>query len=146
MDTTHTRRILVVDDDPLLVASLTDGLELAGGYLVFTAPDGATGLQQCLEVAPDCIVVDVRMPSVNGYQFVRALRGDPSSAEIPIIVLSALVQDQEQLYGLLSGADAYLLKPVALADLLDAIDEAVHLSPQERALRVQLLSDSGELN
>ena len=134
------RRILVIDDDPDLIAVLTDGLELLGGHEVIAASDGATGLAQFVATAPDCVVVDVRMPGLDGYQFVRAVRGDAATASTPIIVLSALVRDREQLAGLLSGADAYLLKPVKMLDLIAAIEDAIRLSDQERAEQAHLLS------
>jgi CheY-like chemotaxis protein len=135
------RRVLVVDDDPALLTALTDGLELVGGYEVISACDGATGLERFFTAQPDCVVVDVRMPGLNGYQFVRALRGDPETAQTPIIVLSALVQDREQLAGLLTGADAYLTKPVRIVDLVLTIDEAVRLTAEERARRARDLAE-----
>jgi CheY-like chemotaxis protein len=87
------------------------------------------------------VVVDVRMPGLNGYQFVRALRGDPETAQTPVIVLSALVQDHEQLAGLLTGADAYLTKPVKIAQLVLTIDESVALTADERGRRALKLAD-----
>lgn len=129
------RRVLVVDDDPGLLEAVTDGLELVGGFEVIPARDGATGLERFFSVQPDCVVVDVRMPGLNGYQFVRALRGDPASAQAPVIVLSALVQDHEQMAGLLTGADAYLTKPVKIVDLVQAIERAVQLTADERERR-----------
>jgi len=124
--------VLVIDDDPALLTAVTRGLDLIGGFDVHTAKDGASGLDQFFSTRPDCVVVDVRMPGLNGYQFVRALRGDRATAETPIVILSALVQDREQLAGMLTGADAYLIKPVKIVDLVDAIDRAVHLSEEER--------------
>jgi DNA-binding response OmpR family regulator len=124
--------VLVIDDDPALLTAITRGLDLIGGFDVRTAKDGASGLDQFFSTHPDCVVVDVRMPGLNGYQFVRALRGDRATAETPIVILSALVQDREQLAGMLTGADAYLIKPVRIVDLVDAIDRAVHLSEDER--------------
>jgi len=132
LNTSGLRRVLVIDDDPALLTAVTRGLDLIGGFDVSTAKDGATGLDQFFAARPDCVVVDVRMPGLNGYQFVRALRGDRATAETPIVVLSALVQDREQLAGMLTGADAYLIKPVKIVDLVDAIDRAVHLSEEER--------------
>src|SRR5947209_3871292 len=141
-ETTSTpRRVLVVDDDPALLTALAEGLELVGGYEVTACSDGASGLEHFFSVRPDCVVVDVRMPGLNGYQFVRALRGDPETAQTPIIVLSALVQDHEQLAGLLSGADAYLTKPVKIVDLVMTIDHAVRLTADERRRRVRALTD-----
>jgi two-component system alkaline phosphatase synthesis response regulator PhoP len=133
------RRILIIDDDPTLVASLRDSFELLGGYEVITAVDGVSGLEHFFDAAPDCVVVDVRMPQVSGYQFVRALRGDPATAQTPIIVLSALVQEHEQLAGLLTGADAYLLKPVTLDTLLKAVEYALALSAEDRSRRDRAL-------
>jgi CheY-like chemotaxis protein len=136
-DSARPRRVLVVDDDPGLLMAITDGLELVGGYQVLSARDGASGLEQFFALRPDCVVVDVRMPGLNGYQFVRALRGDPETAQMPVIVLSALVQDHEQLAGLLTGADAYLTKPVKIVDLVRTIDHAVCLTAEERAQRAR---------
>lgn len=140
--TETARRVLVVDDDPTLLTALTEGLEVVGGYEVISAPDGAIGLERFFTAQPDCVVVDVRMPGLNGYQFVRALRGDPETVQTPIIVLSALVQDHEQLAGLLTGADAYLTKPVKIVDLVTTIDAAVRLSAEERARRARDLAQA----
>jgi CheY-like chemotaxis protein len=137
------RRVLVVDDDLGLLEAISEGLELMGGYTVLSAPDGATGLEQFFTLQPDCVVVDVRMPRLNGYQFVRALRGDPETAQTPVIVLSALVQDHEQLAGVLTGADVYLTKPVRIVDLVTAIDQAVSLTAAERAKRAEQLARGG---
>lgn len=127
-----TRRVLVVDDDSNLIALISDGLELLGGYHVSVARDGASGLERFYEVRPDCVVVDVRMPGLNGFQFVRALRGDPETAQTPIVVLSAMAQDRDEAAGLLSGADAYLFKPARMADLVDALERAIQLTDEQR--------------
>lgn len=136
------RRVLVIDDDPALLTALAQGLELVGGYEVISACDGATGLERFVTAKPDCVVVDVRMPGLNGYQFVRALRGDPETRETPIIVLSALVRDHEQLAGLLTGADAYLTKPVKIVNLMKTIDEAMRLTAEERTRHARGLADA----
>jgi CheY-like chemotaxis protein len=111
-----------------------------GGYDTVAASDGAAGLERFFAVSPDCVVVDVRMPGINGYQFVRALRGDPETAQTPVIILSALVRDHEQFAGLLTGADAYLTKPVKIVDLVQTIDRAVRMSAEERRQHARRLS------
>lgn len=136
---TGRQRILLIDDDAALLVAITEGLALIGGYEVIEASDGATGLERFFDVRPDCVVVDVRMPGLNGYQFVRALRGDPATAQTPIIVLSALVQDHEQLAGLLTGADAYLTKPVKISTLVQTVDHALRLTADERQRRARHL-------
>jgi len=128
----NARRVLVIDDDPGLLTAISEGLDLVGGFEVMTATDGISGVEDFFVMRPDCVVVDVRMPGLNGYQLVRALRGDPATAQTPIVVLSALVQDDEQLAGILTGADAYMIKPVRLVDLVQAIDRAVNLTSEER--------------
>lgn len=141
----ETRHVLVVDDDPDLIALLRDGLELAGGYRVEVATDGAAGLERCLASQPICVVVDVRLPALNGYQFMRALRGDPATADVPIVVLSALVQDRERLAGLLAGADVYLYKPTTIADLIAAIHEIACLPARQRSERRRTLTSDGSI-
>lgn len=133
------RRVLVVDNDPDLIAVLRDGLELVGGYQVEVAADGAVGLERCLASTLVCVVADVRMSGLNGYQFVRALRGDPTTAGLPVIVLSALVQDRERLAGLLAGADTYLSKPVTIADLLTSIQDIACLTARQLSERRRTL-------
>lgn len=134
------QRVLVVDDDLSLIELITDGLTLVGDYEVVAATDGATGLERFFEAQPDCVVVDVQMPGLNGYQFVRALRGDPKTAHTPVIVLSAMVQERDTLAGMLSGADAYLYKPVKMAELLETIDHALRLTAAERWERQRRLA------
>jgi CheY-like chemotaxis protein len=143
-----SRRVLVVDDEPALLDAICDGLELVGGYMVISANNGIAGLERVINDRPDCVVVDVRMPGLNGYQFVRALRGDPDTAQVPLIILSALVQDHEQLAGMLTGADAYMTKPVKIMDLVRTIDASVRLTAAHRAERLHRMgepeAESGE--
>lgn len=136
---THT--VLIVDDNPELLEFITDALRELGDFAVVTAGDGVEALS-CFEAArPDCLVIDVRMPRLNGYQLVRALRGDPTSASTPLVMLSAMAQDRDQLAGLLAGADQYLLKPVDPLVLVEAIERAIRLGAEERAARMLRLAD-----
>jgi DNA-binding response OmpR family regulator len=134
-------RILIVDDDPNLCASIADGLQLLGGYEVIQAKDGAEGLEVFFRERPDCVVVDIRMPDINGYQMMRAIRGDPASAQTPIVVLSALVQNTDQVIGDLSGADVYLFKPVDIDILIQEIERAIHITPESRKDRFRRLAE-----
>jgi DNA-binding response OmpR family regulator len=135
--------ILLIDDDVDLLQTLTDALDLYG-FQTLTASSGAEGLAQVVAQEPACVVVDIRMPEINGYQFVRGIRGDPATATIPIVILSALAQEHEQLAGMLTGADAYLLKPVAIAGLVKVITEAISSSAEARAQRRHQLLDTPE--
>lgn len=133
--------VLIVDDDPDLLQLLTDGLELLGNFTVVSATDGIQALERFYETRPDCMVIDVKMPGLNGYQLVRALRGDPDSAATPLIILSALAQDQQQFAGLALGADDYLVKLVDIQDVVAAVQRAVLIDPDERQRRIQALLD-----
>jgi len=135
------RHVLLIDDDPTLTEPLREALERLAGYQVTVAPDGGAGLRALSTQRPDCVIVDIRMPLVNGYQFIHAVRGDPETATIPLVVLSALAQDEHTVAGYLSGADAYLYKPVGLDDLLAAVDQAIALTGAQRAQRLHALTE-----
>src|SRR5258707_10329177 len=72
-----SRRVLIIDDDPALVALLADSLQMLGRYDVASASDGAAGLRRFFELSPDCVVVPIRMPRVNGYPINPAVPGRP---------------------------------------------------------------------
>ena len=131
--------ILVVDDDAALLQTLTDGLELLGDFHVEQATNGDEGLERFYEKRPDCMIIDVKMPGLNGYQLVRVLRGDPDSAATPLIMLTALAEEKQQFAGLAGGADQYLVKPVMPSELVTAVQRALAVSEQDRARQMQTL-------
>jgi DNA-binding response OmpR family regulator len=133
--------LVVIDDDPNLRESLAEGLPLFGNFIVQQANDGVEGLNLISLHHPDCVIVDIRMPHLDGYQLVRAIRGDAETSDIPLIMLSALSQDMNRLAGLLSGADVYLYKPVMLETLVHAIQETVRISREERTKRALTLRE-----
>lgn len=134
--------VLIIDDDPDLLPLLADTLHVLTDWIVITAADGAMGLERFYEAPPQCVVVDVKMPEIDGFQFMRAVRGDPSSQGIPIVVLTALPQDKDRFVGLASGADKYLVKPVDPVDLIAAIRSAIQMSASERDRRMRILADT----
>ncbi len=134
-------RVLIIDDNRDLLDLITQSLTLLGDYTVLTADNGADGLALAVELRPDCAVVDVKMPGLDGYQLVRALRGDPETAAMPLIILTALTQEHYRFAGLLAGADQYLTKPVTPSTLVQAIHEAVRVSEAERTRRLHALLD-----
>jgi two-component system alkaline phosphatase synthesis response regulator PhoP len=133
--------VLVVDDNAELRALVAESLRKLGQFSVVTAQDGIEGLKLFFEVRPDCVVIDVKMPGLDGYQLIRVLRGDPASSATPLVILSAMVQEKDRLAGLLSGVDEYLLKPVGPLELVQTIQRVLGRSEEERRRRLQALLD-----
>lgn len=111
--------ILVVEDEPSLVVALRDTLE-SEGYTVQTATDGYEGLQmateQCANVRPDLIMLDLLLPRMNGLEICQQLRA--ARIETPIIMLTACGTPSDAVFGLKLGADDYIPKPSNVAELL----------------------------
>lgn len=126
------KTVLVVDDNDALLDSVKLSLKYFGDYTVVVAHDGVEGLEMIMDLQPDCAVIDVVMPGLNGLQLVRAIRGDPDTANIPLVILSALAQPEDELSGMLSGVDQYLTKPLNPQALVAAIDAALTLTPDDR--------------
>lgn len=124
--------ILLVDDIPELLYVFSLHLTSFEGMRVTTADDGRQGLKRYFEVMPDCVVIDVKMPVLDGYQLARALRGDPASAHTPLIILTALTQEQDRFAGLASGVDRFLNKPVKPSELAAVIREVLTITEDER--------------
>ena len=134
------KKVLVIDDNPTIVELIKYAVKLQGVYQVIVAYDGEQGLERILAEHPDCVIIDVKMPKMDGYQLVRCLRGDTVTADIPLIILSAMTREEDQLTGLLSGADEYLTKPFKPAALNEAIERVLTLTPDERQRRNDSLS------
>ncbi|HVL92873.1 MAG TPA: response regulator [Acidimicrobiales bacterium] len=102
--------ILVVDDDPVIQQLLRVSFEMEG-YEVITASDGVAGLERARAERPDLLILDVMMPRMNGIEVARALKSDPGTASIPILMLSAKAQAADVSAGGASGVDDYVTKP-----------------------------------
>ena len=104
------QRILVVDDDKEIVRLVRAYLEQAG-YRVFVAYDGEMALHTIRTERPDLVVLDLMLPGRDGWDITRIVRADPTLAGIPIIMLTARVEDSDRIIGLELGADDYITKP-----------------------------------
>jgi two-component system alkaline phosphatase synthesis response regulator PhoP len=133
--------VLVVDDNPDLRAFVAESLRKLGAFTVVTAQDGVQGLERYFAVRPDCVVIDVLMPGLDGYQLIHALRGDPASSATPLVILTAMEGERHRLAGLLSGVDEYLVKPVGPLDLVQTINQVIRRSEEERQRRLRALLD-----
>jgi CheY-like chemotaxis protein len=117
-------RVLVVDDEPDVLLLCRLNLQQRGHELL-EAPDGATALQVARAQRPDAIVLDLMLPGMDGYEVLETLRGDPLTASIPVLVLTAksLRADRERSHGL--GASAFLTKPFLPSELCDLVETLV---------------------
>lgn len=105
-----TQRILIVDDDKHLVRLLKAYLEQAG-LTTLTAYDGEEAQHIIRREHPDFLILDLMLPGRDGWEITRWIRGDPHLASIPILMLTARVEDVDKILGLELGADDYLTKP-----------------------------------
>ena len=115
---TQAMRILVVEDNPKVALMIKDGLE-GEHYLVDTVPDGKGGLRSAQTGNYDLLIVDVMLPALSGLELTRSYR--KSGGTTPILMLTARTATEDKVAGLDSGADDYLTKPFAFAELLARI-------------------------
>ena len=113
----QTDRVLIVDDDRIIVEILKQSLSLAG-YHVSSAYDGVEGLELARQSMPDIILLDVMMPKLDGYSVCQALKQDPETNMIPVIILTALTDRDDKLKALEVGADEFIRKPPDRQELL----------------------------
>jgi two-component system alkaline phosphatase synthesis response regulator PhoP len=122
------RRILLIEDEPGLLLTLSDRLSREG-YRVETVADGAVGLERAAGEPFDLILLDVMLPTLNGFDVCRELRR--RSVETPIIMLTARGQVVDRVVGLKLGADDYLTKPFDAIELLARIEARLRRAPAE---------------
>ncbi len=111
------RTILVVDDEPGIVQIARDYLERAG-FRVVTTGDGPSALRLARTERPALLVLDLMLPGMDGLDVTRALRQDPATRTLPIIMLTARVEESDRLIGLELGADDYITKPFSPRELV----------------------------
>jgi CheY-like chemotaxis protein len=116
--------VLVADDDRDIVALVKTVLERSG-HEVMTAGDGIEALALAKRRRPDLAVLDVAMPEVDGLEVLRRLRGDEETSEIPVVLLSARVQETDVALGFATGANAYVRKPFSPRELAQQVNELI---------------------
>ena len=124
MSTVPAAQVLVVDDDPVIQKLLQVNFEMEG-YRVITASDGVEGLDRARSERPDIVILDVMMPKMNGLEVASALKGDPATSSIPIILLSAKAQEADVQAGRQTGAEDYVTKPFDPLELLERVARLV---------------------
>ncbi len=131
------RRILVVDDDREVVRLISAYLKQAG-YETLAAHDGPTAVHMLRREQPDLVLLDLMLPGLDGWDITRLVRADPALAHIPIIMLTARVDDTDKIVGLELGADDYVTKPYNPREVVARVGARLRqpvVAPQQ-ALRV----------
>jgi two-component system response regulator MprA len=121
-------RVLVVDDDPAVSGALNRALRLEG-YEVTLADDGPTALEEIAIRPPDAVVLDIGLPTIDGLDVCRRLRA--AGDDTPVLMLTARDAINDRVQGLDAGADDYLVKPFALAELLARLRALLRRRPED---------------
>ena len=125
-----SQRILVVDDDREIVRIIRAYLEKAG-YRVSAAYEGETALHSIRSARPDLVVLDLMLPDRDGWDITRIVRGDPSLAATPIVMLTARVEGEDRVMGLDLGADDYIPKPFNPHEVVARVRAVLRRANQE---------------
>ena len=127
MTSASSVRVLVVEDDASNRA-LLDAMLRREGYAVTAAATGADGLRAARGHAPDVVLLDIEMPGMNGLEVCRALRADPATVALPVILLTGRTETRDVVAGLDAGADDFLRKPYERVELLARIRSVLRLA------------------
>ncbi|HMD54727.1 MAG TPA: response regulator transcription factor [Phycisphaerae bacterium] len=130
------KKVLVVDDERDLVDLISLNLQRQG-YEVITAHDGKVGLELARKQLPDLIILDLMMPGLSGQEVVTRIKGDPQTATLPILMLTARGEETDIIVGLSLGADDYVTKPFSVKVLMARVAavlrrKAGNESPQQQ--------------
>jgi CheY-like chemotaxis protein len=117
-------KILVIEDEETVRENILELLD-AEGFDAIAAENGRIGLARAQQHLPDLILCDIRMPELDGYGVLTALRSESKTAEIPFIFLSAKAAKTDLTVGMDLGANAYIIKPFTLMELLDTMEQVL---------------------
>jgi adenylate cyclase len=140
--TTRAKRLIVLADDSPLIHRHTVPILEDDGYEVRSAYDGAEAVKLVRECQPDLVITDVEMPNLDGYGVCKALKGDPATAHLPVLICSSLGEAADLERGFDAGADDYLVKPVIPEELSTRVRALVQGSLPASRERVLVVDDS----
>lgn len=122
------KRVLLVEDEPNIVEPLAFLLRRAG-FEVIVHSNGRLGLAAALSDGPDVVILDVMLPEMDGYEILRRLRADARAARLPVLMLTAKGQREDRETALRCGADLFIRKPFANAEVLAAVEQLAEGRP-----------------
>ena len=117
-------KVMVIDDEPFILMMIEDKLKRAGLQVV-TLRDSTTALKKIREEKPDLIILDWMMPEISGIEICKKLKSDPELSEIPVFMLTAKGQEDDERLGLSTGVERYITKPFSPRSLLEIVLERI---------------------
>lgn len=134
------RKLLIIEDDADLVRALQ--LYFATNYQVVTAANGLEGLQTLYNERPDVVILDIAMPKMDGWEVCRRIR---ELSDVPIVILTARVQEDERVRGLRLGADDYVVKPFSLKELEARLEAVLRRAQAAKPIKEGIIFANEEL-
>jgi DNA-binding response OmpR family regulator len=138
-------KILIIEDELLLAKNLAEKLR-DEGYDTLTATNGEEGLEKVRTQRPDLVVLDIMLPGIDGLSLCRMIQRDPDLMHIPIIMLTARGMEVDKIVGLESGADDYIVKPVALGEFLARVRAVLRRRTKQPAASDEITSNDLHVN
>jgi CheY-like chemotaxis protein len=138
------RRVLVVDDEPDVLLLCRVNLEFEG-YEVAEATDGEQAMERLREQPFDVVLLDVMMPKMDGWQVLEAVKADEDLKDLPVVMLTAKVQDQDQIRGWSQGAADYITKPFSPLALSQVLQDVLATDPEEEERRRRMILEKLQL-
>lgn len=120
-----TRTILIIDDEADFCALVKEHLELKGDFVVYTATSGEEGIAIAKKRGPDIILLDIRMPEMDGFEVLKRLKKDKDTMSIPVIMLTGVESEEAKLTAAGLFNELYMTKPVKFEELQNGIEKVL---------------------
>ncbi|MGE5497421.1 MAG: response regulator transcription factor [Syntrophothermus sp.] len=119
-------KILIIDDSAEIIVSLVDMLQEAG-HETYYSYEAVSGIKLARDIIPDLIICDILMPQMDGFEYLREIKEDPSTAHIPFIFMSARASKSDIAKGMNAGAARYIVKPFDILELSGIIEHTIQM-------------------
>jgi CheY-like chemotaxis protein len=120
--TQETKKILVVEDEKDILELLLSVFDDCGDYRILSAVDGEEALKLVRADNPDIILLDIQLPTLNGYEVCKSVKSDPTMSSTKVLILSGMAQNSDRQKAKEAGADGYIAKPFSSIELLEKVE------------------------
>lgn len=119
------KKVLIIDDEEEFVSYMKTNIELRDGYEVITALDGEEGLRYAANDRPDLVLLDIKMPGMDGFEVLKRLKENENTKSIPVIIVTAKTDDDTMMEALKLHDNGYVVKPVKIEELEEKMEKAL---------------------